>query len=404
MGRGQQKMEKQIYAYIDEFGAHGFKFEDENCSTHFIIAAIIVEPQNVQTVKNGVIEIRKKYFHNASEVKSKNIAYDHGRRCKVLQAMLNLPFSIFSLVYDKRKIYEQSGLRFKQSFYKYINQQAYREITRCFPKVEIIADEMGTSDFRKSFGEYMTARIQHIDLFDEFSFNYRNSQLEDIIQIADIIAGSLAFCYDVHKKGHNEGAIDYKGILDKKILRILELPYNYDTFKVEDSFEKKAYTETDIKIADICYRQAIAFLNDDSKKYDEYNKQQKLVLEYMLFRFMNNHERGYITSNELINNLSKSGYEKLSSQSFQNNIIAKLRDSGVIIGSSSKGYKIPFRKSEVEDYMNHCETIIFPMLNRLKNCNEKIKMASNNEIDFFGKNEFKQIADIIDCYDKNKNI
>lgn len=31
------------YAFIDEFGSFGFKFEDEGCSTHFIITAIIVD-------------------------------------------------------------------------------------------------------------------------------------------------------------------------------------------------------------------------------------------------------------------------------------------------------------------------------------------------------------------------
>ena len=35
---------------------------------------------------------------------------------------------MFALVCDKRKIFEQSGLRFKSSFYKFINNLAYQEL------------------------------------------------------------------------------------------------------------------------------------------------------------------------------------------------------------------------------------------------------------------------------------
>ena len=33
--------------YIDEYGAFGFQFDKPNCSSHFIICAIVVEEQDV---------------------------------------------------------------------------------------------------------------------------------------------------------------------------------------------------------------------------------------------------------------------------------------------------------------------------------------------------------------------
>ena len=37
------------YAYVDEFGAFGYNFENEGCSTHFIVTAIIVDENDVGT-------------------------------------------------------------------------------------------------------------------------------------------------------------------------------------------------------------------------------------------------------------------------------------------------------------------------------------------------------------------
>ena len=49
------------YAYVDEFGAFGYNFENEGCTTHFIITAIIVDENDIPTVKANVETIRNKY-------------------------------------------------------------------------------------------------------------------------------------------------------------------------------------------------------------------------------------------------------------------------------------------------------------------------------------------------------
>lgn len=36
---------ERVYAFTDEYGSFGWKLEDENVSTHFIITAIIVVRQ-----------------------------------------------------------------------------------------------------------------------------------------------------------------------------------------------------------------------------------------------------------------------------------------------------------------------------------------------------------------------
>lgn len=398
-------MVSQKIAYIDEFGAFGFKFENPGCSTHFILTAIIVDPSDVETVKNGVVEIRKKYFQSAPEIKSKYVGRDYKRRLKVLAEMRKLPFKIFALVYDKRKIFKSSGLRYKKSFYKFINRLAYHELSVCFPKIEIVADETGYNDFMKSFAKYMREQITPTSLFnDDFTFNYKNSQRDDIIQVADFISGTLAYIFDQHKKQDNKPWVDYRTYLANKILRIKQLPNTYDHFDPEEEFAAKEYTERDKLIARIAYRAAADFVAAHRDSKDENVVQQLIVLEYLLARFMNHQEAGYIKTHELISQLESMGYERTSVYVFRTKIIAKLRDNEVILASSKNGYKIPARESEVEDFINHGKSIILPMLSRLQKCNEKIRMSTNAQVDFFEKAKYMEIASLLNPHVHNQNV
>ncbi|WP_414017698.1 DUF3800 domain-containing protein [Chryseobacterium sp. JJR-5R] len=51
---------KQVIAFADEFGNNSFKFSTE--STHFIIASIIVNYEDLDAFYTEVEKIRSKYF------------------------------------------------------------------------------------------------------------------------------------------------------------------------------------------------------------------------------------------------------------------------------------------------------------------------------------------------------
>ena len=93
-------------------------------------------------------------------------------------------------------------------------------------------------------------------------------------------------------------------------------------------------------------------------------------MQYLLYRFMNNDTRGYIYTSELKERLEYTGLGKIPDSTFRMRIIGKLRDKGVIIASSQKGYKIPSKQSELYDYINHDAKIVIPMLSRLKKCRD----------------------------------
>ena len=358
-------MSNKKYAFVDEFGAFGYDFENPGCSTHFIITAIIVDEDDLSTVSNGVEEIRKQYFQTG-EIKSSKIKRNHKRRVVILSALKKLPFHIFAFVCDKRKIYENSGLRYKPSFYKFLNNLVYQELRIAYSNLTITADEIGGNDYLISFANYVRSKEIPLDLFDESSFRFEDSKNSAIIQVADIVSGSLAYNYD-HKKIAEADGYNYRSILSEKVLRIKEFPETFDTFNVAQNSLNPDYNS---QIADICYRKARRFIEIHQNEDDIEVKQQIAVLNYLLFRFMNKSPRNYIPTKELINQLMYLGYDKLSIQSFRNKIIAKLRDNEVIISSSSSGYKIPSTEKELYDFVNHGKSTIMPMLHRLKICND----------------------------------
>lgn len=375
------------YAFIDEFGAFGFDFDNPGCSSHFIVVAIVVDEKDLETASNGIEIIRRKNFQTG-EIKSSKIGKNHSRRIDVLNELKQLPFHILAVVCDKRKIYENSGLRYKQPFYKFINNIVHQELCINYSNLVITADEVGGNDYLSSFAEYVRSKEIPLDLFDSSLFKFENSKHNIIIQLADIVAGSLAYNYDIHKTAEPDGH-NYKSLLDSKILRIGCFPETFDTFNVNQNGINPDYNP---EIADICYRKANFFIESNKNSDNLEIKQQIAILNYLLFRFMNKSPRKYIPTNELINQLIYLGYDKLSLQTFRNKIIAKLRDKEVIISSSIGGYKIPSTEKELYDFVNHGKNIIMPVMSRLKTCNDVIKMGTNGSINLFERAEYHSLA------------
>ena len=379
------------YAFVDEFGAFGLDLDKPGCSSHFIITAIIVDVNDLHLVADGVETIRKRYFQTG-EIKSTKVGANHKRRILILNELKNLPFHIFAFVCDKQKIYENSGLRYKKSFYKFLNNLVYQELRVTYSNLTITADEFGPNDYLQSFANYVRSKEVPLDLFDNSLFSFENSKNNVIIQLADIVSGSLAYNYDVRKKAE-AGDHNYVSLLSDKILRIKEFPESFDSFNVSQNELNPDYSP---EIADICYRKARHFVEMNRKTDDVEVKQQVAVLNYLLFRFMNRSTRKYIPTSELINQLVFLGYEKMSMQAFRNKIIAKLRDSEVIISSSTGGYKIPSTEKELYDFVNHGKSIIMPMLSRLKICHDVIRMGTDGKINLFERAEYHTLAKMLE--------
>lgn len=380
-----------VYAFTDEYGAFGWKLDNPSVSTHFIITAVIVKESDVLEYEEKTEEIRSKYFQTG-EIKSQKVGGNHERRLRILNDVLKLPASFFSVCINKRACQENmtmKGLYFKESFYKFMNNIVHRELRRAFSRVIVVADEMGSNEYMQSFCRYVQNHQDMPNFLDGLSFGFQDSKKDVKIQIADFISGTLAYVYDEHKR--DKAAPNYGKILEKKTIVHL-YPQTYETYV----FENHVGSEFDDTVARLCFKKAVEFIESNSSSTDPETNAQVVVLQYLLYRFMNNSTRGYIYTAELKERLRNTEFGKVSDSTFRMRIIGKLRDKGVIIASSQKGYKIPSKQSELYDYINHDAKVVIPMLSRLQKCRDSVRLATANDLDVLDHLEYKDLKRYFD--------
>ncbi|HHR3315941.1 TPA: DUF3800 domain-containing protein, partial [Klebsiella pneumoniae] len=118
------------------------------------------------------------------------------------------------------------GLRFKQSFIKYVNGLLYQRLFNHCDHLQMTVDEHGGPEFQASLKDYVEARYVD-DLFGEEAFHTKSSKDDVLIQVADFFAGSIAQIYEGKASADVEGA--YKSILRDITLGILEWPPKYQS-------------------------------------------------------------------------------------------------------------------------------------------------------------------------------
>lgn len=379
----------QPIAFADEFGNTSFDFEKQG--THFIVASIIANKHDLPLLEIQVEEIRKNFFQTG-EIKSKKVAGNHKRRLLILDKITKLNIQIFAVVVDKRKLYSE-GFRHKQSFHKFINGLVYKELYKTFPNLTLIVDEHGSNDYMRGFKKYVQAN--HIrDLFHGSNFELEDSSKNILIQIADFIAGTLGHYFDESKK--NENSQEYLKILDQKISSINYFPPEYSNLKFEPIEGED--NEFDENISNISLRSALDFI--DTKKIKSAGDiEQVAFIKLLLFYQRTYQKHGFVSTKELMNHLNSGRETELTEQFFRTKIIGKLRDSGVIIASNSasgkKGYKLPTSVSDLYKFINHSNSVVIPMIKRIKKCRDIVMLSTNNQLDILSKEEYKSMNIII---------
>lgn len=388
-------MKNQI-AFIDEYGTNSFDFDKPNISTHFIVTAIIVDKSKQSEILKQIEAVRKKYFQTG-EIKSKTIANDDNRRLKILNEIAKSDFHIYSVVVDKRELTGQ-GLKYKESFYKFMNGLVYSELYKSFSELEIIADEHGRNDFMLGFVKYV--KNKHIPNLFGGAFMFEKSPENVLIQVADFIAGTFARCFDATKISARKD--DFLRTLDGKITYIAFFPPKKDPLEFLPKTKEKGFNP---EIASLAIRLAETFINEKQKSKEQSEKDQVACLKILILYVKAVNYQRFITTFELMNHLNVGREEPISEQYFRTRVIAKIRDWGCIIASASnganKGYKIPTSESDIHRFVSHDKVIIVPMLNRLSKCRMKIKLATKNDIDILDKPEYATLRKIVDAYQTN---
>lgn len=358
-------------AFIDECGNFGFDFQSIGTSTHYIICAIIVKNEEISEIEHKIEKLRKTNF-GSGEMKSSSIGKNHSRRGKILAELLQIEFSIIILIADKQKFYQDSPLsNYKSSFVKYLHQKLYESMYSIYPKLKIIEDEYGSSEFQKGYRKYIEEHRPILNLFKEYDFDYTDSWKSNIVQIADIIAGS------VMQHIIDPVSPDALKMFQGSLRDVINFPRHSITFSCGTSFGN-SFDDQIYVLADHCATNYIE--NNKDSKEDEV-RLRVLFLRHLLFIVRNISKSNYIHSSDVTRYLSDSSLRRISPNYLYRKIIAPLRDADVLIASSAHGYKIPTCVKDIYTYINQTSGIVNPMLNRIERCRKLISKQTDGTLD-----------------------
>ncbi|MDK2818948.1 MAG: DUF3800 domain-containing protein [Spirochaetota bacterium] len=380
---------KQLHAYIDETGTNALNFDTDHVSQYFVCLATIVDEDLMLTVRNSILELKQELnMQPEHELKSKKLRSK--RRTIALQKIQKLPIQFCAFVVDKKYLKQDSGLSYKKSFYKYINRVFYQAIFANTKKMDLVihADKIGSDEFQEEFSSYLNNYTQRT-LFDDTNWTHEfvDSKESEIIQISDIVSGTLTKYIDKNFSGNFE-KICYD-MIKNQFINIHYFPY-----KILPSINT---TVKDEEIFNYQQKKCDYFFRDYREKQENDYRIRIEVLELLI---NNTFSDQIINSSNLISYLESVVNCKINHRFLTTNIIGKIREYGIIIVGTKKGYKLATSTKDVDEYIKHDENIIYPMLKKLLAAKNGIYEFSKTELFF----EITTLSKIIEIYETGENV
>ncbi len=376
---------KRKIAFVDEFGTNSFDFQHQ--STHFIVSAIIIDKEKQTELSQQINEITQKYYPN-SELKSAKVGKNEAKRMEILTELLQVDFKIFALVVDKRKLYGL-GFKYKKPFYKYLFKLLYAELHKAM-EVDMCASINEKKSFMKEFAYYLEKNYIVSTLFADETFTFEHTAKSPPLQLANFISGTLARVHDTHKKSKNAHIFD--NLLAQKVKIIKYFPdespileYAPDT---EDEYFNRDIADTSVRRITDCIAR-----KQNSKNEEELDQ---IAFLSLLLTYLRVDIRKSVPTKEIMKHLMQDKEKGKGEHYFRSEIIAKLRDEGILIASSQKGYKIPVCQKDIYEFINHSNTMIINMLKRVKKAQEMIMFATDDTLDVLQKEEYALLKKVID--------
>lgn len=376
ISRYDQNIEK---IFVDESGGTELSAEASDSPDYYVIAGIFFAETDLLRYSEYAEEIVQKHARTG-ELKSSRLGNNKSRREKVLRDISEAGFPVYCLVVDKNRIWRDSGLRWRPSFYKFLHKMFYSQIKKSFLGIKVVADDYGRSEFMESFKKYVES---FSNIFDDFQF--ASSKDVSLLQIADVIGGTIRRVY-MQQDPH-------------EFLKIL----GYPTLSIEEWPPKSAWDETpeiptnfDETIVGIALREARKYVEKHLESDQEIDKLKALAVRYLIYRFEQNPEE-FIHRSSISEYLREVSGVNISPQDVSNKILADARDSDVILASTNDGVKIPFGAQDLDAWMERTESQVAPYLKRVQTARRMILLASHNLHDIASPERFPELSKYLEA-------
>lgn len=346
------------YAFVSESGNYGFDFDGEIATNHFVVTAVLIEDKNIESIQQKLDELQ--------------IDQVPANREKITNQLLPLAFQIYSVVIDKKKLHHDGGHGSLKYSFEYINKIIYLDLFTTHLDIQVYADNED-SPFIKSFDDYINDRHQP-DLFNRSVFSYENRTENRIIQLTNYISNMIFETYEYDQSISNK--------LSSKIIRLEKYPTLEFRLDVDN--------ELDHLIATQAILAAQSYITYHQKSDEQVNVDRVNFLKFLLTQLSIKPNK-YIYSQEIIENMRAFSAETISRDYLMSDIIGPLRDAGVLIASTSKGYKIPTSTADLTDYVEFSSSMALPILRRIEKGRDRVLEVTNNGFDIIEGEKFREL-------------
>lgn len=201
-----------MHVFIDDSGDPGFKIS-KGSSSHFIIAMVVFNDElEIEKTAVAIKELKRKLkFPDYTEFRF--FKTYSGAKIRFFKTINPFKFKIRCIVVDKSKIRSDELKMNKNSFYSYFIKEALRHNGGSILNAKIRIDGHGDRIFRKSFLSYLRRELNSKDKCIIKNCKLIDSKNSPLIQMADMIAGSINRSYNISKKDRQT----YRAIIEKHI-------------------------------------------------------------------------------------------------------------------------------------------------------------------------------------------
>jgi len=200
------------YIFIDESGDAGFKF-DEGSSRFFVIAAVVFDDALEAEKTSVAIKELKRKLGLPDDVEFKFNKSSKNTRVRFLKTINNSGFKVQCLTVDKSAVKDNKLKNEKNSFYAYAIKTLLKYSRGSIVNAKIVLDGGGDRMFKRNLSSYLKKELNQGDKKIIRNLKLIDSRENMLIQLADMIAGSLRRSHESRKNDKDA----YKKIFRKHI-------------------------------------------------------------------------------------------------------------------------------------------------------------------------------------------
>jgi hypothetical protein len=179
-----------MIAFIDESGDAGFKI-GKGSSPYFVIAVILFEDEiNAEETALSIKKLRRS-LGKPDDFEFKFNKCNRQYREQFFAAIENCSFSICAIVFNKRNLYSNYLRENKKNFYNYALKMVLERNSALIKDAKIRLDSSGEKAFRAELTTYLRRFLNTTQKHVMQNLRFRDSKKDVLIQLADMVAGSL---------------------------------------------------------------------------------------------------------------------------------------------------------------------------------------------------------------------